>query len=208
MMCRPGFLPSRSHALTLLFLALAWAAPAFGQAGGEGLRFELDAARRERLYATNSARRSAAAALSSATAELKKLARAEGRVFNLAEEDESPIYRDRRLAAHGIKVPEGTPTPVAGTTTKVGPVPLSPVTRVSLEQRLQRDARLEAQARGIEAQGRGERYAKQLSWAQSWSKDAEEQRAGSDRRLREEIAHSVMNLADQMDREAGGKPAK
>jgi len=214
MMFRPGFLPSHSHAftlsrfhaLTLLCLALAWAAPAFGQAEGQGLRFEVDAARRERLYATNSARRSAADALRSATAELQKLARAEGRVFNLAEEDESPIYRDRRLAAHGVRVPEGAPTQVTGLTP--GPVLVTPLTRVKLEERLQREARAEAQARATETKGRGERYSKQLSWAQSWAKDGEAQREVRDRRLREEIARSVMNLADQMEQEATGKDAE
>jgi len=212
-MSRLGFLLARSHASTLphshalplLCLAMAWAAQAFGQGEGSGLRFELDAARRERLYATNSARRSAADALRAATVELQKLARSEGRTFTPADQDESPIYLDRRLAASGLAKASKK---VTGRTVKPGPapVPVSPVSRVRLEERLQREAKLVAQERGVEAQERGERYTQQLSWAQLWSKDGEEQRTVRDRRLREEIARSVLRLAEQMEREAAGKP--
>ncbi len=197
----------RSHALTLLCLAMAWAAQGFGQGEGGGLRFELDAARRERVYATNSARRVASDAYGAARAELQKLARLEGRVLNLDVQDESPIYRDRRLAASGLPVPgEGTSKEGGGRTPKLGPgpAPLSPLGRVRLEQRLHAEAKLVADERGSEAKGRGERYTEQLSWAQSWSKDAEEQREVRDRKLREEIARSVTQFAEQMEREAGG----
>jgi len=174
----------------LLTLCLFWgaAAAAFAQnSAADRAQQELGALREAYLYDVDLARRAAAEALRDARVDQERLAVLEYDLQRQVVREESLIHRDRRII---VELRPGAATE-----------------RLAVEQEKVGAARRLGYGSGARFQGygrgwRGGTHAGRVTRATRAAFDAVETEFELDERRRQEIIHGVLDLADQMEREA------